>query len=307
MIRRWFPYTRLRREQNCTRFTAFTLALIQALGWIFLRLESPRWQALREQHRRLYPHLADKPSTIGDPLRYTVQTLWLLLVRTPNQDQIGRQRFRQRTASFFSALLMIVQRPWNLLSNAFARLPTTLSPQVTKGSHWWDNIQWPLRKGLYIAMGVLALALIVLCITEPFGFLAQLVFVVLLWMLAMLVRRMPGRFPTLLLIVLSVIVSLSVVALYLDPELERHLRSGLRPDLAGGRNLYLADPVAGLCANLMAAQSQTGTAAGRHRSVAGSGSADSHLQRRIVGYPWHGVCGAGYRLAERQAAHPFAR
>ena len=103
------------------------------------------------------------------------------------------------------------------------------------------------------------------------------------------------------------VVPLSVVALYLDPELERHLRSGLRPDLAGGRNLYLADPVAGLCANLMAAQSQTGTAAGRHRSVAGSGSADSHLQRRIVGYPWHGVCGAGYRLAERQAAHPFAR
>ena len=207
MISRWFPYSRLRREQNCTRFTAFILALIQALGWIFLRLESPRWQALREQHRRLYPHLADKPSTIGDPLRYTVQTLWLLLVRTPNQNQIGRQRFRQRTARFFSALLMIVQRPWNLLSNAFAHLPTTLSPQVTKGSHWWDNIQWPLRKGLYIAMGVLALALIVLCITEPFGFLAQLVFVVLLWMLAMLVRRMPGRFPTLLLIVLSVIVS----------------------------------------------------------------------------------------------------
>ena len=120
MIRRWFPYTRLRREQNCTRFTAFTLALIQALGWIFLRLESPRWQALREQHRRLYPHLADKPSTIGDPLRYTVQTLWLLLVRTPNQNQIGRQRFRQRTAGLLSALLMIVQKPWNLLSNAFA-------------------------------------------------------------------------------------------------------------------------------------------------------------------------------------------
>lgn len=207
MIRHWFPYTRLRREQNCTRFTAFTLALIQALGWIFLRLESPRWQALREQHRRLYPHIADKPSTIGDPLRYVVQTLWLLLVRTPNQNQIGRQRFRQRTASFLSGLLMIVQRPWNLLSNAFAHLPTTLSPQVTKGSNWWDNMRWPVRKGLYIAMGVLALALFVLCITEPFGFLAQLVFVVLLWMLAMLVRRMPGRFPTLLLIVLSVIVS----------------------------------------------------------------------------------------------------
>ena len=74
MIAHWFPYTRLRREQNCTRFTAFILALIQALGWIFLRLESRSWKALRDQHRRLYPHLAQKRSTIGDPLRYVVQT-----------------------------------------------------------------------------------------------------------------------------------------------------------------------------------------------------------------------------------------
>ena len=207
MIAHWFPYTRLRREQNCTRFTAFILALIQALGWIFLRLESRSWKALRDQHRRLYPHLAQKRSTIGDPLRYVVQTLWLLLVRTPNLNQIGRQRFRQRLGSWVSVVLNIVQRPWNLLSNSFAHLPTAISPQVSKGSHWWNTMQWPLRKVLYIGIGIIALALIVLCITEPFGYLAQLVFVILLWVLAMLVRRMPGRFPTLLLIVLSIIVS----------------------------------------------------------------------------------------------------
>ena len=207
MIAHWFPYTRLRREQNCTRFTAFSLALIQGLGWIFLRLESPSWKALREQHRHLYPHLAEKRSSIGDPLRYVVQTLWLLLIRTPNLDQIGRQRFRQRLGGYLSAVLMIVQRPWNLLSNTFADLPSTIRPQVSKGSHWWDSMRWPMRKVLYIAIGILALALIVLCITEPFGYLAQLVFVILLWVLAMLVRRMPGRFPTLLLIALSIIVS----------------------------------------------------------------------------------------------------
>lgn len=207
MAEHWFPYTYLRREQNCTRFTAFTLAVIQAVGWIFLRLESPNWKALREQRRRLYPHLADKRATIGDPLRYVVQTLWLLLVRTPDQDKTGRQRIRWRVGSALSALLAIVQRPWNLLSNSFERLPAAISPQVNKGSHWWSNMHWPVRKVLYIAIGVLALVLILICITEPFGYLAQLVFVVLLWVLAMLVRRMPGRFPTLLMIVLSVIVS----------------------------------------------------------------------------------------------------
>lgn len=68
-------------------------------------------------------------------------------------------------------------------------------------------MHWPLRKILYIAIGALVVVLVFICVTEPFGYLAQLVFVVLLWAIAMLVRRLPGRFPTLLLIALSVIIS----------------------------------------------------------------------------------------------------
>ena len=207
MIDRWFPYTYLRREQNCTRFTALVLALIQAVGWIFLRLEAPSWKALRAQHRSLFPHLADKRPTIGDPLRYIIQIAWLLLVRPGEQSLPQRQRTRRRFASAFKALIGIVQKPWNLLANSFEQLPSAISPQVRKGSRWWNSMHWPLRKILYIAIGVLVVVLVFICVTEPFGYLAQLVFVVLLWAIAMLVRRLPGRFPTLLLIALSVIIS----------------------------------------------------------------------------------------------------
>ena len=31
MIGQWFPYTRLRRDENCTRVTALLLAVLQAL------------------------------------------------------------------------------------------------------------------------------------------------------------------------------------------------------------------------------------------------------------------------------------
>ncbi|MCU1756622.1 UDP-forming cellulose synthase catalytic subunit [Pseudomonas helleri] len=207
MIDRWFPYTYLRREQNCTRFTALVLALIQAVGWIFLRLEAPSWKALRAQHRSLFPHLADKRPTIGDPLRYIIQIAWLLLVRPGEQSLPQRQRTRRRFASAFKALIGIVQKPWNLLANSFEQLPSAISPQVRKGSRWWSSMHWPLRKILYIAIGALVVVLVFICVTEPFGYLAQLVFVVLLWAIAMLVRRLPGRFPTLLLIALSVIIS----------------------------------------------------------------------------------------------------
>ncbi|NNA05891.1 UDP-forming cellulose synthase catalytic subunit [Pseudomonas lundensis] len=207
MIGQWFPYTRLRRDENCTRVTALLLAVLQALGWIFLRLESPNWQTLQAQHKRLYPHLANKRPSIGDPLRYAIQTVWLLFVRPIDESHVRRQRARRRFRTRLFNLLRIVQRPWNALSDAFARLPTTFSPQLDEGSRKWGAIRWNTRKVLYIAIGIVASVLILICVTEPFDYLAQLVFVILLWGIAMLVRRMPGRFPTLLLIVLSIIVS----------------------------------------------------------------------------------------------------
>ena len=53
----------------------------------------------------------------------------------------------------------------------------------------------------------LALVLAVLCITTPFNVAGQVLFLVCLWAAAMLVRRVPGPLPTLVLIVLSVTAS----------------------------------------------------------------------------------------------------
>ena len=207
MIGRWFPYAHLRGVHNCTRLTAFTLALLHALGWIFLRLESPSWQAIRRQYRRLYPQLANKRPTLGDPLRYVIQTVWLLLVRPIDEDHLRRQRARRRLRTRLYSLLLGLKRPWNRLSDAFERLPTTLSPYLKKGSRTLNAIRWNTRKLLYISIGVVASVLVMICVTQPFDYLAQLVFVILLWAIAMLMRRMPGSFPTLLMICLSVIVS----------------------------------------------------------------------------------------------------
>lgn len=54
---------------------------------------------------------------------------------------------------------------------------------------------------------IIVVFLIFLCFTVPFNLQAQTVFIILLWSLAMMFRRMPGRFPTILLIVLSLTAS----------------------------------------------------------------------------------------------------
>src|SRR5207253_5850722 len=81
------------------------------------------------------------------------------------------------------------------------------SRRVRQSRIWWKGLEPRRQRWLNIGVGVVAVVLMLVCITEPFGYIAQLVFVILLWALAMLVRRIPGRVPTLLMIVLSTIVS----------------------------------------------------------------------------------------------------
>src|SRR5690606_33629818 len=64
-----------------------------------------------------------------------------------------------------------------------------------------------VRRSFYLSVGSLALALVLLLVTQPFSLFAQAIFVFLLWSAAMAVRRMPGQLPVLMLMVLSLTVS----------------------------------------------------------------------------------------------------
>ncbi len=186
------------RRRGAGAVAATWCSLLWWLAWALLPLESPAWQRLLQRHGELYPHLAGRPPRFGDPLRYLLQSLWLLLWR-PLADAPGWLRGGRRLLGAGHAALGLPgarlaralprETPWQRAEQALQRLP--------RGR----------RRALLGLLGLCTGLLALLCITEPFGMLAQTVFVLLLWALAMLVRRLPGRFPALLLILLSVIVS----------------------------------------------------------------------------------------------------
>ena len=197
-----WPYRYLREERGAALGTAVLFCLLQALAWLVLRLESPAWQAVRDERRHWFPHLTDKPLSLGDPLRYLLQGLWLLLVRPfavspPSRRGIWRS---------FAAPLLLLQRRYDLaLRKSGQHLQgwagdSALAAAVARLS----RSRRLLLGGL---LGLAGTALALLCVTEPFGVQAQLAFVLLLWALAMVVRRLPGSFPTLLLVLLSATVS----------------------------------------------------------------------------------------------------
>ncbi len=67
------------RRHVASAFSATLGCFWLILAWIFIPLEHPRWQRIRAEHKNLYPHInASRPRPL-DPVRYLIQTCWLLI------------------------------------------------------------------------------------------------------------------------------------------------------------------------------------------------------------------------------------
>ena len=171
------------------------------LGWIFLRFESPGWQHIIQDRRRLFPHISPERPRPLDILRYLLQSLWLLLL-LPLDDHAGSER---RRFNAFLPLFRWRQRFFLWLD----RLPQRLHQRgITHRAEQRLRRFSPFtRRLLFILCACGATALALLCISQPFNLLTQFIFVLLLWSVAIILRRVPGRLPTMMLIVLSLTVS----------------------------------------------------------------------------------------------------
>lgn len=195
-------YTRLSeryrfyRRNKASGFSAACGCFWVALAWLFLPLENDRWQRVREQHQALFPHInPDKPRPL-DPARYLLQVLWLLAtlpqhVAAQAQKPERVHKLRERYHRWLDSL------------------PTRVSDQTRHLDNQKELGHLSRRTRRFI-LGIIitfSLILAIVCITQPFNPLSQLIFLLLLWGVALLVRRIPGRFSALMLIVLSLTVS----------------------------------------------------------------------------------------------------
>lgn len=185
------------RSHHASRSAAAVMVFCVAVGWLFLRFESPSWQRVNSQRTRWYPQISAEHPKFADPLRYVLQSLWLLIILPSNGV---RERFtyvrwpqqlRDKVYGWLEALPVKVEQ--NPLEARVIRRVSTLNRAV--------------KRVLMLLAGIVALVLAMFCISQPFGYTAQFVFVVLLWSIAMLIRRIPGRFPALMMIVLSLTIS----------------------------------------------------------------------------------------------------
>lgn len=186
------------RQHGASWFSAAAGCFWVILAWLVIPLEHPHWQQLRAQQQYWFPHIdPDRPRPL-DPARYLLQSLWLLVTLPWGPPKsVRRQRF---------ARIRRLRGHWN---HWLETLPERVVHRTDHLNHKKElgHISPRLRRFILGVIVVFSLLLALLCITQPFNPLSQFVFLLLLWGVALLVRRIPGRFSALMLIVLSLTVS----------------------------------------------------------------------------------------------------
>lgn len=206
----YLPYAHLRRNVSASRPTLWWLWLLQQVSWLFLRLEGPAWQQQAALVKRGFPQLREKRYwRVGDPLRLLIQAVWIALVRITPKMSPRRTRLRLAQRKRLARLRGVAGRG----RLRYLRTMQEAPPSLWNSAPWqwlWarlNRLSPRARRIITLLIGGLAAVLALLCITQPFNYMAQFVFVLLLWGIALLVRRMPGRYATLILVVLSITVS----------------------------------------------------------------------------------------------------
>ncbi|MFC0140306.1 UDP-forming cellulose synthase catalytic subunit [Erwinia mallotivora] len=186
------------RRQSVSPLTAALHCGWRALCWAIFRFETPQWQRVFARRHRFYPHISAQRPRQADILRYALQSLWLLLVMPQNAATVGQ---RARVLTFARC------RQWLYLR--LERLPLWARQRdlEKRADHLLRQMPALLRKALFTCAVLIATLLAFLCISQPFSVFTQFVFVMLLWGVAMVVRRIPGRLPTMMMIVLSLTIS----------------------------------------------------------------------------------------------------
>ena len=156
------------RSHHASRSAAAVMVFCVAAGWLFLRFESPSWQRVIAQRTRWYPQISAEHPKFADPLRYVLQSLWLLVILPSNgvRERFTYVRWPQQLRDKIYGWLetLPVQVEQNPLEARVIRRVSTLNRAA--------------KRVLMLLAGIVALVLAMFCISQPFGYTAQFVFVV---------------------------------------------------------------------------------------------------------------------------------
>lgn len=176
------------------------------LAWVFFSLESERWQMIAREKDRLFPQVKFHRLGLFDPIRLLIQSLFLIFYvsnRESNQSTLDVcfARIRHILNRIESKLL----NPFILLGQWYTDRYTSRLGEMSESKRVF--LPYRLKYVVLILFSVAAAFLCALCVTQPFDITNQLVFLVVMWALAWILKKIRSHFTVMLMFVISTLVS----------------------------------------------------------------------------------------------------
>ena len=194
---------RLWQSNGSTKISVVVNLFCLALAWALVPLESKAGIAYRASFTKLYPQIdPDAPKTL-DCVRWLIQTLYLICFKSAGPSGW--------LCNLFGWICRKVTEAFTKLGNWIAYY----GARALDGNHksletidkTGETMSRPVRLALIWILGGLAAALAVLCITQPFNIQGQVVFLSVMLLSALVLRKIKARITLMLLFVISMVVS----------------------------------------------------------------------------------------------------
>lgn len=148
------------RQHGASWLSATLGCLWAALAWALIPLETPRWQAILTRHGDYFPHINPHRPRPLDPLRYLLQSVWLLVTRVPEPEKKVNWRS-----------LVALEGVHGRYAQWMDRLPERVNTRTGHLDKYKElaHLNPKLRKAILSVVVFFSLILALLCITQPFN------------------------------------------------------------------------------------------------------------------------------------------
>ncbi|MCU4677043.1 UDP-forming cellulose synthase catalytic subunit [Catenovulum sp. 2E275] len=193
-----FRVKRLFEEYRVTRLSALILPIFFYFISCFIKFRAVKKSTAKRRFYQLYPQLKPNQLSFFDPLRFIIQSLYLLLSK-PNSE-----------SDFWHKLSYFLRKAWvkiRLFDRFIIQKSTKIWPvNSNPHNHTLINSIWRFHSFRWLTYLLISVVLFVF-ISVPFTISAQAAFMGLILLVAYPMRKVPGQLATIIMITLSLISS----------------------------------------------------------------------------------------------------
>ena len=186
------------KDQQVSWGASIILLMVYGLWWLLCRPESDAWQSVIKNNESYFPNDYFRKPTLSNLIRYPIQALWLCVFKPYAPQKQIIKTYWERIQTLKSSLYKKTIAHFLLCKN---KITNVINPLKLNKVFILNHL---ILLKLLLATSIL---LIFIGISRYFSNQEQLIFFITLWLVALILKKIPGQLALLTLVLMSVIAS----------------------------------------------------------------------------------------------------